>query len=182
MRLCFSTALTIAMPSPMVRLIGFSHQMSFPALAASMAMSECQWGGVATWTTSMSSRAISSRKSWYPVIPLSSALASFMRLARWFLSTSQSASNLPGMVRCALLMPPQPIMPLVISSDGGVCPLRPSTRLGTIWMVARAASDLMDWRRVIMRMEEICSDTRNPSSIYQRPGKIQRSEARASMR
>ena len=48
----------------MVRLIGFSHQMSLPALAAAIAISACQCGGVAMWMMSMSSRAISSRKSW----------------------------------------------------------------------------------------------------------------------
>lgn len=54
------------------------------------------------------------------------------------------------MPRCAEQMPPHPMMPRVISSEGGVWPLSPRTRLGRIWMVASAASDLMDWRRVIM--------------------------------
>ena len=32
------------LPSPIVRVMGFSHQMSFPARAASTAMMPCQWG------------------------------------------------------------------------------------------------------------------------------------------
>jgi hypothetical protein len=37
-RWCSSTAFTMASPSPMVRLMGFSHKTSLPALAAATAM------------------------------------------------------------------------------------------------------------------------------------------------
>lgn len=50
-------------PSPMVRVIGFSHQISLPASAASTDITPCQWGGVAMCTMSISSRASTSRKS-----------------------------------------------------------------------------------------------------------------------
>ena len=55
------TSSTTRTPSPIVRVIGFSHQMSLPARAASTAISACQCGGVAMWTTSMSGRARISR-------------------------------------------------------------------------------------------------------------------------
>ena len=57
------TASTTFRPSPIVRVIGFSHQMSLPASAAATAIRPCQWGGVAIWTMSMSGRARTSRKS-----------------------------------------------------------------------------------------------------------------------
>ena len=62
-RLWCATAFTTASPSAIVRVIGFSHQMSLPASAAAMEISACQWGGVAIWMTSMSLRAMTSRKS-----------------------------------------------------------------------------------------------------------------------
>jgi len=37
------------------------------------------------------------------------------------------------------------VIPWVNTSEGGVWPLRPSTRLGTIWMVANAASGYLGW-------------------------------------
>src|SRR5699024_1228013 len=48
-------------PSPIVRVIGFSHQTSFPASAASLAIIPCQCGGVAICTTSISSCCSTSR-------------------------------------------------------------------------------------------------------------------------
>ena len=44
-----------------VRVIGFSYQTSFPALAASMLMIPCQWGGVAICTMSIPGSASNSR-------------------------------------------------------------------------------------------------------------------------
>jgi len=54
------------------------------------------------------------------------------------------------MVRWEALMPPQPMIALVIWPEGGVWPLSPSTRLGTICTVASAAKDLRRWRRVVI--------------------------------
>ncbi len=61
MRPYLFTSWITRMPSPIVRVIGFSHQMSLPALAASIAINPCQWGGVAMWTMSTSFRARTSR-------------------------------------------------------------------------------------------------------------------------
>lgn len=56
----FLNGLNNFFPSPMVLVMGFSHQMSLPASAAITDIMPCQWGGVAIWTISMSSLAISS--------------------------------------------------------------------------------------------------------------------------
>ena len=61
MRLLRLTASTTRRLSPMVRVMGFSHQMSLPARAASTAMMPCQWGGVAMCTMSTLGSAIRSR-------------------------------------------------------------------------------------------------------------------------
>ena len=51
------------LPSPTVRVIGFSHQMSLPASAAILEIRPCQCGGVQMWMMSTSGRARISRKS-----------------------------------------------------------------------------------------------------------------------
>ena len=58
----FTTSIT-RVPSPTVRVIGFSHQMSFPARAAITLMQPCQCGGVQMCTMSTSLSA-SSSGSW----------------------------------------------------------------------------------------------------------------------
>ena len=51
-------------------------------------MSACQWGGVATWTMSMSGLSSTSRKSAWPVTPAGEASSA---RARWPRSTSHTA-------------------------------------------------------------------------------------------
>ena len=60
----FTTSIT-RRPSPTVRVIGFSHQMSLPAFAAITLMQPCQCGGVQMWTTSTSLSARSAMKFSY---------------------------------------------------------------------------------------------------------------------
>ena len=52
MRFLACTTSITRLPSPTVRVIGFSHQMSLPALAAITLMQPCQCGGVQMWTMS----------------------------------------------------------------------------------------------------------------------------------
>ena len=61
MRPYLFTSSTTRMPSLIVRVIGFSHQMSLPARAASIEIRPCQCGGVAMWTMSTSLRWSTSR-------------------------------------------------------------------------------------------------------------------------
>ena len=51
---------------PMELANGFSQKSCFPARAAAMLTSACQWSGVATVTASTSLRDTTSRKSVYP--------------------------------------------------------------------------------------------------------------------
>ena len=54
----------------MVKVRGFSMYMSLPDLAAAIPGNTCQWSSVEITTASMSSRAMSSRKSLYAAQPL----------------------------------------------------------------------------------------------------------------
>ena len=60
----FTTSIT-RLPSPTVRVMGFSHQMSLPAFAAITLMQPCQCGGVQMWTMSTSLSASSAMKFLY---------------------------------------------------------------------------------------------------------------------
>ena len=60
----FTTSIT-RLPSPTVRVMGFSHQMSLPAFAAITLMQPCQCGGVQMWAMSTSLSASSSMKFLY---------------------------------------------------------------------------------------------------------------------
>ena len=62
MRFWACTTSITRLPSPTVRVIGFSHQMSFPAFAAITLWTPCQCGGVQMWTMSTPGSARSSRK------------------------------------------------------------------------------------------------------------------------
>ena len=60
----FTTSIT-RLPSPTVRVMGFSHQMSLPAFAAITLMQPCQCGGVQMCTMSTSLSASSAMKFLY---------------------------------------------------------------------------------------------------------------------
>ena len=53
-RLCLRAAATIAWPSAMVSVSGFSQYTSLPALQAWIVIRACQWSGVVTTTASTS--------------------------------------------------------------------------------------------------------------------------------